>query len=69
MGEKRNAYILLVGTRERKGLFGRCQHRWEDIIKIEVKDTGWGGVDWINLAQDRDRLWAIVNTVMNLLDA
>ena len=57
----------MVGTHERKGLFRRCQHRWEDDIKIDVKDTGWGGVDRTNLAQDGDRWWAVVSTVINPL--
>jgi hypothetical protein len=46
--------------------FGRPRRRWEDNIKIDLQEVGWGGMDWINLAQDRDRWRAFVNAVMNL---
>jgi hypothetical protein len=45
---------------------GRPRRRWEDNIKMDLREVGWGGMDWINLAQDRDRWRAVVNTVMNL---
>jgi hypothetical protein len=47
--------------------FGRPRHRWEDGIRMDLRETGWGNVDWIQLAQDRDQWWALVNTVKNLL--
>jgi hypothetical protein len=52
--------------RERKIPQGRPRHRWEDNIKIDLREVGWGGMDSINLAQDRDQWRALVNTVMNL---
>jgi hypothetical protein len=60
--ERRGAYRVLVGKPEGKIPFGRPRHRWEDI-KMEV---GCGGMDWIELAQDRDRWRPLVNAVMNL---
>jgi hypothetical protein len=45
---------------------GRPRRRWEDNIKLDLRQIRFGGVDWIHLARDRDRLWALVNTVMNL---
>jgi hypothetical protein len=56
-------YRVLVGKSEGKRPLGRPRHRWEDNIRLEV---GCGGMDWIGLAQDRDRWRAIVNAVMNL---
>jgi hypothetical protein len=66
MGEKRNAYRILVGRPERKRPLGRPRHRWEDNIKMDLGEIGWGCVDWIGLAQDRDQWRALVNMVMNL---
>jgi hypothetical protein len=66
MGEKRNAYRVLVGKREGKRPLGRPRRRWEDNIKMDIREIGWGGMDWIDLAQDMDQWWALVNTVMNL---
>jgi hypothetical protein len=66
MEEMRNAYKILVGKPERKRILGRPKHRWEDNIRMDLKKTGREGVDWIHLAQDRDRWRAVVNTVMNL---
>jgi hypothetical protein len=66
MGEKINAYRLLVGKPEGKRPLGRPRHRWVDSIKIDLLEIGWGGVDWIGLAQDRDKLRALVNAAMNL---
>jgi hypothetical protein len=63
MGEKRNAYRILVGKRGGKRPLGRTRRRWADNIKMEM---GWDGVDWIDLAQDRDQCRALENTVMNL---
>jgi hypothetical protein len=55
MGEKRNAYRLLVGKPEGKNPLGRQRRRWVDNIKIYFLEIGWGGVDWIGQAQDRDK--------------
>jgi hypothetical protein len=61
----RGAYRILVGRPEGRRPLGRPRRRWEDNIKMDVQDVGWG-VDWIELAQDRDRWRAVVNAVMNL---
>jgi hypothetical protein len=65
MGERRGAYRALVGKPEGKGPLGRPRRRWEDNIKMDLKEVG-GGADWIDLAQDRDRWRSLVNAVMNL---
>jgi hypothetical protein len=65
MGEKRGAYRILVGRPEGRQPLGRPRRRWEDNIKMDVQEVGWG-MDWIELAEDRDRLRAVVNAVMNL---
>jgi hypothetical protein len=67
-GEKRNAYRILVGKPEGKRRLGRPRLRWVDNIKIDliVRETEGDGMDWIDLAQDRDQWRALVNTVMNL---
>ena len=67
MGERRGAYRVLVGKLERKSPLRRLRRRWKDNIKIDLQEVGCGGMDWIELAQDRDRCWALVNAVMNLL--
>jgi hypothetical protein len=56
----------LIRKREGKRPLGRPRHRWEDNIKVGLQGMGFGGVDWIELTQDRDRWWALVNAVMNL---
>jgi hypothetical protein len=66
MGERRDAYRALVGKPEGRRPLGRPRHRWEDNIKMDLREVGWGGIDWINLAQDRDRWRALVNAVLNL---
>jgi hypothetical protein len=66
MGGKRNAYRLLVGKPEGKRPLGRPRHKGVDNIKMDLLEMGWGGVDWIGLVQDRDKLGAVVNAVMNL---
>jgi hypothetical protein len=66
MGEKRNAYRLLVGKPEGKRPLGRPTCRCVDNIKMDLLEIGWDGVDWIGLAQDRDKCRALVNAVMNL---
>jgi hypothetical protein len=55
-----------VGKPEGKRPLGRPRHRWEDNIRMDLRGIGWGGMDWIDLAQDRDQWRALVNTVMNL---
>jgi hypothetical protein len=65
-GEKRNACMLLVGKPEGKRPVGRPRCKWVDDIKMDLGELGWGGVDWIGLAQDRDWWRALVNAVMNL---
>jgi transcription termination factor 2 len=66
MGETRNAYRILVGKPEGKRPLGRPRCRWVDNIKMDLREIGWDGVDWSQLAQDRDKWRALVNTVMNL---
>ena len=57
---------MLVGEPEGKGPLGRPRHGWEDNIKMDLKEVGCGGMEWIDLAQDRDRWRAVVNAVINL---
>jgi hypothetical protein len=64
MGEMTNACNILAGKPERKRPLGRPRHRWLDII-INLRETGWEGVDWIHLAEDRNHWQAVMNTVMN----
>jgi hypothetical protein len=66
MGENINAYKLLVGKPEGKIPLGRPRRRWVDNIKMYLLEIGWGAVDWIGLAQDRDKWRAPVNSVMDL---
>jgi hypothetical protein len=66
IGEKRNVYRLLVGKPEGRRPIGRPRRRWVDNIKMDLLEIGWGVVDWIGLAQDRDKWRALVNAVMNL---
>jgi hypothetical protein len=66
MGEVRGAYNILVGRPEGRRPLGRPRRRWEDNIKMDLREIGFGDVDWIHWAQDRDRWWALVNMVMNL---
>jgi hypothetical protein len=61
-GEVRGAYNILVGRRP----LGRPRHRWEDNIKMDIREMEFGDVDWIHLAQDRDRWRAVANTLINL---
>jgi hypothetical protein len=65
MGEGRNVYRVLVGKPEGKRPLGRPRRRWEDGIKMDL-EIGWGCVEWIHLAEDRDRWRALVNAMMNL---
>jgi hypothetical protein len=66
LGEKRNVDRLLVGKPEAKRPLGRSSCRWVGNINMDLVEIGLGGVDWIGLAQDRDRWRALVNAVMNL---
>jgi hypothetical protein len=65
MGKKRTTYRLLVGKPEGKRPLRRPRRRWVNNIRMDHGEIGWGGVDWIGLAQDRDRWRALVNAVMN----
>jgi hypothetical protein len=59
-------YMVLVGKLEGKRPLGRPRRRWNDVIRMDLREIGWGGVEWIQLTQDRGRWQALVNTVMNL---
>jgi hypothetical protein len=59
-------YKVLVGKRGGKRPLGRPRRRWEDGIRMDLREIGLGGVDWIRVSQDRDRWWAVVSAVMNL---
>jgi hypothetical protein len=61
-----NAYRILVGKPEGTRALGRPRRRWRDNIKMDIREIGWGGMDWNRLAQDMDKWRALVNTVMNL---
>ena len=65
MGEERGVHRVLVGKPEGKRLLGRSRRRWEDNIKMGLQEVGGGGGNWMELAQDRDRWRALVNTLMN----
>jgi hypothetical protein len=66
MGEGRGVYRILVGKPERKRPLGRARRRWEDNIRMDFREVGCGCMDWMELAQDRDRWRALVSAVMNL---
>jgi len=66
MGERKGVYRVLAGKPEGKRSLGRTRRRWQDNIKIDLQKVGCGVMDWIELAQDRDRWRALVNAVMNL---
>jgi hypothetical protein len=66
MGEKRNASRVLVGKSEGNRPLGRPRLKWEDNIKMDLRETGWGGMGWIYVAQVREQWRALLNTVMNL---
>jgi hypothetical protein len=66
MGQKRNAYRILVGKPEEKRLLRRPRRRWVDNIKTDLREIEWDGMDWIDLAKDRDQWRALVKAVMNL---
>jgi hypothetical protein len=66
MGEKKNAYRLLVGKPKGKRPLGRPKRNWEDNIRMDLREVGWSDVGWIGLGQDRNRWRALVNSVPNL---
>jgi hypothetical protein len=64
IGEKRNAYMILVEKPEGKRPLGRRRRRWVNNVNMDLRELGWDGMDWIDLAQDRNQRRALVNTVM-----
>jgi hypothetical protein len=66
MVEERNVYTVLMGKPEGKRPLERPRRRWEDGIRMDLRENGWGWVEWIQVDQDRDWWRALVNTVMNL---
>jgi hypothetical protein len=68
-GEKRNAYNIFMGKPEGRRPLEKPRRRWVGNVKIDLREIGWGGMDWIDLVQDRNQWRALVNTVMNLLVA
>ena len=66
MGEGRGLYRVVVGKPEGKRPLGIPRHRWEDNIKMDLQEVGGGGLDWIELAENRDRRWALVTAVLYL---
>jgi hypothetical protein len=66
MGEKRTTYRIFVGKLEEKRSLGRPRRRWMNNIKMDLRETGLGNVDWTDLAQDADQWRALVNTLMKL---
>jgi hypothetical protein len=63
-GEGKGVYRVLFGKPEGKRPVGRRRRRWKDNIKMDLQEVGYGGMDWIEVAQDRDRRWALVSGVM-----
>jgi len=66
MGKRRGVYKVLVWKPEEKRPLGRRRRRWEDNIKMDLQEVGFGGMDWIELTRDRNRWRALVNVVTNL---
>jgi hypothetical protein len=66
MEEGRGVYRILVGRPEGMRPLGKPRRRWENNIKMDLQEVRWGGIDWIDMAQDRDRWRAVVSAVMNL---
>jgi hypothetical protein len=66
MGEGRGMCMVLVGKPDGKRPLGRLRHRWEDRIKVDLQEVGSGGMEWIELTQDRDRWRVLANAVTNL---
>jgi len=67
MGEETNAYKILVRVPEEKRLVGNPRHKWKNNIEVDLKELGWWGMDWINLAVNRNKQQAVINMVMCLL--
>ena len=65
MVEEKGVYRFLVGKQEERRQMGRPRHKWVDNIRMDLQEVGCGYVDWIGLAQDRDRWWRLVSAVMN----
>jgi hypothetical protein len=63
--ERRKLYNILVRKPEWKRPLGRTRCKWDDEIKMDLRETGWKGVEWIHLARDREYCWAVVSMVMN----
>jgi hypothetical protein len=66
MWERRGTYRILVGKPGGRRPLGRPRYKWKDNIKMDLQEVGWGGLGWIDLAQDRDRWRALMTAVMNL---
>jgi len=66
MGERRSVYSFLAGKSEVKRPLRKTRRRWEDDVKMDLQEVGCGGMDWTELAPDRDSWWVLVNAVMNL---
>jgi len=66
MGEGRGVYRVLVGKPEVRKPLGRCRRRWKDNIRMDLREVGFGRVDWMELAQGRDKWRALVSAVINL---
>ena len=66
MGERRDICRVLVGNPEGMRPLGRLRLRWEDDLKMDFQELGCGGMDWVEMAQERGRWWAPVNVVLNL---
>jgi hypothetical protein len=66
MGEERKVFKILVGKLEEMRPLGRPRHRWEDGIRMDLREMGWGCMEWIQLAENRDRSWTVVNAGMKL---
>jgi hypothetical protein len=66
MGEVRNAYKIFIGKPEGKRPRRRPRSRWQNNIRMDLREIGWEGVDWMNLTEDRDQWRTLVNSVMNL---
>jgi hypothetical protein len=67
MGENRNVYKVLVGKPEEKRPLGRPRRRWDDGIRMYLREIGWGSVEWIHLAQDRGRLYLDTSSFIKML--
>jgi len=65
-GDRRGAYRVLVGRPEGRTPLGRPKHRWEDNIKMDLQEVGWGDTDCIALAEDRESCWVLMNSAINL---